>query len=205
MRIPSLARGRWGSWQRTAGSALIVLGSVALLTAGTSAARGAIARDEARSRWAELEAERAAAGGRRVATGARRVTVARGTPVARLVAPRIGLDEIVVEGVGDAELRAGPGHMTGSAVPGESGNAVISAHRDRHFSTLGKLVVGDTILTDSDAGDVAWTVKRIRVVGADARVLRATQTPTLTLTTCWPIRYFGSAPDRLIVEALPVS
>ena len=205
MRIPSLARGPLGSWQRTAGSALIVIGSVALLTAGTTAARGAIARDEARSRWADLEAERAAAGGRRAATGARREAIARGTPVARLVAPRIGLDEIVVEGVGDAELRAGPGHMTGSAIPGESGNAVISAHRDRHFSTLGQLVVGDTILTESDAGDVAWTVNRIRVVDADARVLRATKTTTLTLTTCWPIRYFGSAPDRLIVEAVPVS
>jgi sortase A len=205
MRIPSRVRGRGRSWQRTAGSVLIVLGSVALLSAGTSAARGAIARDDARARWAELDAKRAAAGGRRVATASRRDAIARGTPVARLVAPRIGLDEIVVEGVGDDELRAGPGHMTGSALPGESGNAVISAHRDRHFSSLGRLVVGDTILTESDAGDVAWTVTRIRVVDADARVLRATKTRTLTLTTCWPIRYFGSAPDRLIVEALPVS
>ena len=205
MHIPTAARGRLGSLRRTAGSAMIALGAVALLTAGTSVARGAIARDDARSRWAELEAERAAAGGRRIAVGARRETIARGTPVARLVAPSIGLDEIVVEGVGDDELRAGPGHMTGSALPGESGNAVVSAHRDRHFSSLGGLVVGDTILTESDAGDVAWTVKRIRVVDADARVLRATKTRTLTLTTCWPIRYFGSAPDRLIVEAVPVS
>jgi LPXTG-site transpeptidase (sortase) family protein len=205
MRSPGLARSRPDSWRRTAGSVLIVLGSVALLTAATSAARGAIARDEARARWAELEAARAAAGGRRIAAGPRREAVARGTPFARVVAPRIGLDEIVVEGVADAELRAGPGHMTGSAIPGEPGNAVISAHRDRHFSSLGRLVVGDTILTESDAGDVAWTVTRIRVVDAEARVLRATRTRTLTLTTCWPIRWFGSAPDRLIVEARPVS
>jgi len=46
-----------------------------------------------------------------------------------------------------------------------------------------------------------WRVTRIRVVDGDAPALRDSATPLLTLTTCWPIRYFGSAPDRLIVEA----
>src|SRR5688500_2684929 len=101
MRIASIARRAAGSWQRTAGGVLIVFGSLALLTAATGAARGAIARDDARSRWAEREAERAVTGGRRMAEGDRRAVIARGEPVARLAAPRIGLDEIVVEGVGD--------------------------------------------------------------------------------------------------------
>jgi sortase A len=78
---------------------------------------------------------------------------------------------------------------------------VISAHRDRHFKSLGKIVVGDTILTDASAGRRKWTVSRIRVVDADAPVLRISKTPLLTLTTCWPVRYFGPAPERLIVEA----
>jgi sortase A len=94
--------------------------------------------------------------------------------------------------------------MTGSALPGESGNAVISAHRDRHFRSLGRLVVGDTIVTESDGGQTAWTVARVRVVSADAPVLRTSATARLTLTTCWPIRFFGTAPDRLIVEATPL-
>ncbi|HEX6051229.1 MAG TPA: class D sortase [Gemmatimonadaceae bacterium] len=205
MNWPTSLRPFASQWKRSVGGGMIVLGSLLLLTAGTSAARGAIARDAARTRWAELEAERAVAGGRRAVTRSGRTAIMRGTPVARLVIPRIGLDEIVVEGVSDADLRAGPGHMIGSAFPGAPGNAVVSAHRDRHFRSLGRLVVGDTIHTESDAGRVSWTVSRVRVVDADARVLWSTRVPALTLTTCWPIRFFGPAPDRLIVEATPVS
>ena len=43
-----------------------------------------------------------------------------------------------------------------------------------------------------------------RVVDKDARALFRTSDATLTLTTCWPIRYLGSAPSRLIVTAKPV-
>jgi sortase A len=192
-------------WQGHIATALIAVGVVALITAGASVARGSIARDSARARWAELEAQRAVASGRATTARDPRSVIARGAPVARLVVPRLGLDEIVVEGVGDAELLAGPGHMTGSPVPGGRGNSVVSAHRDRHFRTLGRVVVGDTIYTESDAGDVAWTVTRVRVVDDNAPVLWSSRTPTLTLTTCWPIRYFGSAPDRLIVEAAPIA
>ena len=97
---------------------------------------------------------------RAVASRASRVEVARGwatargTPVARLVIPRIGLDEVVVEGVSDEDLSAGPGHMTGARFRATAGNAVISAHRDRHFHPLGRIVVGDTIVTESDRGTV---------------------------------------------------
>jgi len=94
--------------------------------------------------------------------------------------------------------------MTGSALPGEAGNSVISAHRDRHFRTLGGLAVGDTVLTESAAGSARWVVAKIRVVDAEAPALRASAKPLLTLTTCWPIRYFGSAPDRLIAEAVRI-
>jgi sortase A len=109
-----------------------------------------------------------------------------------------------VEGVGDEALRAGPGHMSGSALPGAPGNSVISAHRDRHFRALGQVAVGDTVVTDGHAGRTVWTVTRIRVVDAEAPALRTSESPRLTLTTCWPIRYFGSAPDRLLLEAEPV-
>jgi len=172
-----------------------------LLSAGASIARGAISRDAARSRWAELEAKRAVAGGRAAASAGSHWATAPGTPVARLVIRRIGLDEVVVEGVSDDELRAGPGHLIGSALPGDSGRSVISAHRDRHFHPLAKVAVGDTIVTESQRGTLTWTVTRLRVVNADAPVLRSSVTPALTLTTCWPIRYLGPAPERLIVDA----
>jgi sortase A len=183
---------------------LIGLGSCLLVGSAVSVARGAIARDAARTRWAELEAQRSARGARAL-VGQAGWAIALGSPVARLVIPKLDLDEVVVEGVGDAALRAGPGHMTGSAVPGDRGNSVLSAHRDRHFRSLGELGVGDTLVTESDRGTVVWQVARVRVVTADAPVLHGSDSPMLTLTTCWPIRYFGPAPDRLIVEARPVA
>ena len=186
--------------RRAASSALIVCGALLLIGSATSVARGAIARDAARARWAEMEAERSAVRAK-LSTGGARWSEARGTPVARVVIPRLGLDEVVVEGVRDEELRAGPGHMIGSVLPGDRGTSVISAHRDRHFHALGGIAVGDTVVTESASGTVVWTVSRIRVVGADDSALVARPTPTLLLTTCWPIRYVGPAPDRLIVEA----
>jgi sortase A len=174
-----------------------------LVASGASVARGTMARESARSRWAEIEAQRAVAGARVGIAGAS-WAMARGSPVARIVIPRLGLDEVVVEGVGEAELRAGPGHMSGSVLPGENGTTVISAHRDRHFRALSDIAVGDTILTESAGGSVTWRVARLRITDADHAALREAPTPTLLLTPCWPIRYFGPAPDRLIVEATPI-
>ncbi|HTK50473.1 MAG TPA: class D sortase [Gemmatimonadaceae bacterium] len=190
--------------RRAASSALIVSGALLLIGSATSVARGAIARDAARARWAEIEAARAVAGAK-LSTGGARWSEGRGTPVGRLTIPRLGLDEVVVEGVGDAELRAGPGHMIGSVLPGDSGTSVISAHRDRHFHALGGIAVGDTVVTESAHGTVVWKVTRMRVVNAEDSALEARTTPTLMLTTCWPIRYLGPAPERLIVEAVPKS
>jgi sortase A len=196
-------RGAQAYMRRRASTLLIAVGALLLVGSGASVARAAIARDAARTRWAELEAQRAATGARAIMAGGMGWSAAPGSPVARLLIPRLGLDEVVVEGVRDDALRAGPGHMTGSALPGEPGNSVISAHRDRHFRSLSGLVVGDTVLTESVAGQVRWVVSRLRVVTADAPALHTTATPLLTLTTCWPISYFGSAPDRLIAEARP--
>ena len=49
-----------------------------------------------------------------------------------------------------------------------------------------------------------WVVTSRRIVPRGARVLHQTPEPTLTLTTCWPIRYIGPAPDRLVFVATPV-
>lgn len=206
MRLLGMRRaaGRLPGLRRASSLALIASGATLLAVSGASLARGAIARDAARTRWAELEAERSARGARSFIDAGSVWATAPGAPVARLLIPKIELDEVVVEGVGDAALRAGPGHMTGSAVPGERGNSVLSAHRDRHFRALGDLAVGDTVVTESGSGTVVWRISRVRVVDADDAVLHGSKSPLLTLTTCWPIRYFGTAPDRLIVEATPV-
>jgi sortase A len=127
-----------------------------------------------------------------------------GAPIARLVIPRLSLDEIVVEGVSDWALNVGPGHFPGTPYPGEPGNAVISAHRDRHFRHLDQLAIGDTIRTETTHSTTTWVIIGRKVVEKDAPALFRSSTARLTLTTCWPVIYLGSAPDRLILTAEPV-
>ena len=131
--------------------------------------------------------------------------VASGTPVVRVIMPSIRLDEVVVEGLSDKDLWAGPGHMPGTVFPGGTGNSVISAHRDRHFHRLDDVRVGDLVETQTAQMNVMWRVTTRQVVTRDAKVIFESSTPMLTLTTCWPTRYIGPAPDRLILTAVPVS
>jgi LPXTG-site transpeptidase (sortase) family protein len=193
---------------RLAGVGLCIVGAVLVGHAGVQYARGAYRADLVRQQWEEQQARNAVAAARdrvanSVAFASRSVAV--GAPVARLQIPRIRLDEVVVEGVGDDELNAGPGHLPGSALPGMPGNAVISAHRDRHFSHLDALQLGDTIRTETGQSSGVWVIVARRIVDRNAPALFQSSAPQLTLTTCWPVRYFGSAPDRLILTAKPVS
>ena len=188
------------------GLGLIASGGLLLSFAGGRYALGAERADAARTAWEAAYAKQAVVRARAVAIqSAPRAARVTGAPVARLVIPRIGLDEIVLEGVGDDELNAGPGHVPGSAVPGERGNAVISAHRDRHFRHFDALTIGDTLFTESEAGRRDWIIVSRRVIDKNDPALFSTLDATLTLTTCWPIRYLGSAPDRLIITAKPVA
>lgn len=187
------------------GYALFCIGGATVAFAGGRYAMGTWEQQEARRAWDEAEARAVVALARRQLVTGITNAVAPGAPVARLLIPRLGLDEIVLEGVDGNSLNAGPGHLIGSAFPGERGNSVISAHRDRHFARLGAIEVGDTIVTESGAHDEHWVVISKRVLDADAPALFHASEATLTLTTCWPIRYFGTAPQRLIVTARPVT
>lgn len=189
---------------RGLGYALFCAGGVTMAFAGGRYAVGAYQRQDARRAWDESEARAVVALARRSASIHDGGRIGHGVPVARLTIPRLGLDEIVIEGVDDNALNAGPGHLPGSAFPGERGNSVISAHRDRHFARLGEIRVGDTLFTESGAEQRTWVVIAKRVIDADAPALFRTNDATLTLTTCWPIRYLGTAPERLLVTAKPV-
>jgi LPXTG-site transpeptidase (sortase) family protein len=191
---------------RPLGYALFSLGAVLSAFAGGNYATGMWRQQEARRAWNEAEARAIVALARRSVTadGLLPPPVIPGAPVARLLIPRLGIDEIVLEGVDDFALNAGPGHLPGSAFPGEAGNSIISAHRDRHFARLGGIEVGDTVVTESGSHRTRWVVLSKRVVDADAPALFRTSDATLTLTTCWPIRYIGTAPERLLIVAKPV-
>lgn len=191
--------------RRRLGFALAAVGGLLLATSGAGYASGWAARADARARWAseEARAELAAINGSLDGVfGEPRL--APGAPVARLIIPVLGLDEIVLEGVTERQLRAGPGHLPGSAIPGATGNAIVSAHRDRHFYGLDRLTVGDTIITETRHTRTVWRLEKRRVIERHAPALFDSPAPRLTLTTCWPVRWFGPAPDRLILTAAPV-
>ncbi len=131
-------------------------------------------------------------------------TVPDGGPLARLVIPSIGLDQVVVQGTDTADLREGPGHYPSTPYPGQPGNVAIAGHRTTYahpFYDLNELVPGDTIELSVPGG--LW---RYRVVGSlvvspdDVAVAGPLGEPGswLTLTTCNP-RY--SASTRLVVRA----
>jgi sortase A len=190
--------------RRRVGFALIIAGGVLTTFAGSRYVSGAVAQERARRDWDALSAS-AAFDSIAAATSERsEVVVKHGSPVARLRIPKIGLDEIVLEGIDDEAMNGGPGHYPGSPLPGKAGNSIISAHRDRHFRNLGRLAVGDTVVTESGNTTTRWVIVKRTVVDKDRPALFPAKTATLTLTTCWPIRYFGTAPDRLILTARPI-
>jgi sortase A len=123
-------------------------------------------------------------------------------PMAVLRVEKIELEVPVLDGTDDLTLNRGVGRIVGTARPGARGNIGIAGHRDGFFRRLKDLSVGDTIdLVLRDRTD-AYVVDEIQVVNPDnVRVLRASTTPSLTLVTCYPFYFIGSAPRRYIVHA----
>lgn len=125
-----------------------------------------------------------------------------GAAFAAIRIPKIGLDAVVFEGVDTATLRQGPGHMPGTPLPGQPGNAVLSGHRTtygRPFFDVDLLVPGDVIEVESAVGVHTYTVTELLVVApTDVWVAGPREGAWLTLTTCEPK---FSARQRLIVVA----
>jgi sortase A len=187
------------------GFVFFVSGGLMLSFVAGRYAVGIARADQARGEWEGAQARGVVAHARAVAL--RHIpqpAPVDGAPIGRLVIPRIDLDEIVLEGIDAEDLNAGPGHLPGSVLPGERGNSIVSGHRDRHFNHFDALKVGDTVVTESRIGQTTWVIVAQRIVDKDEPALFRTSDATLTLTTCWPIRYLGSAPSRLIVTAKPV-
>jgi sortase A len=129
-----------------------------------------------------------------------------GEAVAIIRIPRIGVEKTVVEGVGVADLKKGPGHYPTTPLPGQPGNAAIAGHRTTYgapFYRLDELEAGNEILVTTLQGEHRFVVDRTEVVKpGQTEVLDATAEGRLTLTTCHP-RY--SSRERLIVSAVLVT
>ena len=125
-----------------------------------------------------------------------------GTPLAELSIPRIGLSLVVMEGSDEHTLRKGLGHIEDTSLPGESGNVAIAGHRDSFFRPLLNIQVGDDIILDTPGERVHYKVSSYRVVNSsEVSVIKPTDEAVLTLVTCYPFWFVGSAPDRFVVRA----
>jgi sortase A len=124
------------------------------------------------------------------------------TPMAVLSVPRLGLQVPVFDGTEELVLNRGVGRIIGTARPGESGNIGIAGHRDGFFRCLKDIHVGDEIELDTPSRKAHYLVDTVEIVQPDdVHVLQPRAQPALTLVTCYPFYYVGSAPQRYIVHA----
>ena len=155
---------------------------------------------------------------------------AYGSLLGRLEIARLHLSAMVREGVDEKVLSMAVGHVPATALPGQAGNFAIAAHRDTLFRALKDIRKGDVVTFQSSAGTYNYQVLATKIVKpSDVSVLRAdgggvipatdlsgsapqpSLTPAsapvdappklLTMITCYPFYYVGSAPKRFIVQA----
>ena len=125
-----------------------------------------------------------------------------GGAMGRMEIKRLGISVVVVEGTSTSKLRHAAGHITGTALPGHAGNAGISAHRDTFFRPLRNVKSSDLITFTTPQGEYNYRVVSTQIVRPeDVSVLKASDHEVLTLVTCYPFYFIGSAPDRFIVRA----
>jgi sortase A len=124
-------------------------------------------------------------------------------PLAILRIPRIGLEVPVIEGTDDISLNRGAGHIEDTATPGTDGNSGIAGHRDGFFRGLKDVATGDAIQIETLNAIETYRIERTWIVDPDeVSVLDPTPVRSVTLVTCYPFYFVGSAPQRYIVRAV---
>jgi sortase A len=129
----------------------------------------------------------------------------KGEVLGRLVVPRLHLSAMVREGDGSDILEVALGHIPGTALPGQKGNVGVAGHRDTLFRALRGIRDDDVIEFQTVDADYQYRVLSTQIVKPqEVSVLRAGDAPEITLVTCYPFYYVGSAPKRFIVKARQV-
>jgi sortase A len=126
--------------------------------------------------------------------------------IGRMEVERLGVSVVVMEGTSNKTLRRAVGHIAGTALPGGPGNVGIAGHRDTFFRPLRNIQADDIITLTTRAGSYRYRVVSTKIVDPDnVSVLNSDGSEVLTLVTCYPFYYVGSAPERFIVRARRVS
>ena len=123
-------------------------------------------------------------------------------PLAVLRIERLRIEAPVFNGTDDLTLNRGAGRIIGTGCPGEGGNIGISAHRDGFFRSLKDVRIGDSIVLELAGGKTeTYVVDEIQIVTPEnVEVLKPRAAPSVTLVTCYPFYFIGSAPKRFIVQ-----
>lgn len=127
---------------------------------------------------------------------------AKAVPDAVLHIPSLKLVVPVFEGTSEANLNRGAGRIEGTARIGEPGNIGIAAHRDGFFRVLKDVRVGHLLQIERLDGTDTYRIVATKIVEpSDVSVLATTDAQVVTLVTCYPFYFVGSAPQRFIVRA----
>jgi sortase A len=121
-----------------------------------------------------------------------------------LIIPKLDSMLPIIEGTNPDELKKGIGHYAQSVLPGEQDNSVLSGHRDTVFRNVGKLVIGDKLISKTSAGTFTYKIVKTWVTEADDRTVIVSHKgkQILTLTTCYPFNSIGPAPKRYIIQSI---
>jgi sortase A len=136
-----------------------------------------------------------------------RATLRRDAPAALAVlrVPRVGVEAPVLPGTDEWTLNRAVGHIDQTALPGADGNAGIAGHRDGFFRALKDVQIGDRVDLETTRERQTYRVDQVWIVDpSDVWVLDPTPARSLTLVTCYPFYFIGSAPRRFIVRAVLV-
>ncbi|MGI9071698.1 MAG: class D sortase [Bryobacteraceae bacterium] len=126
-----------------------------------------------------------------------------GSVLGRVQIARLNLSAIVREGVDEKTLSRAVGHLPYTALFGQIGNFAIAAHRDTLFRALKDIQKDDRITFQSPVGTYTYEVTSTKIVKpSDLSVVQPQGTDKLlTMITCYPFYYIGSAPKRFIVQS----
>lgn len=130
------------------------------------------------------------------------IAVSEGSPLGRIEISAVGLTTMILEGTEEGTLRRAVGHIQGTPLPGQRGNVALAGHRDTFFRELRDIRVNDEITLTTLSGSYHYRVDSTKVVKPEeTEVLKDNGADTLTLVTCYPFNFVGSAPKRFIVRA----
>lgn len=130
-----------------------------------------------------------------------------GDTVGSLYIPKLDREIPVVEGTDEKELAQGVGHYAGTGFPGDNKQILLSGHRDTVFRDFGELDDGDEFHVKMAYGTFVYVIKaaETQIVDADDTTVidPSREDEVLTVSTCYPFSFIGSAPDRYVLHAYP--